>query len=188
MPHSSADKHVAGTLSLCIGLPIMIKCNVATELCIINGQEATVAGWQTCHGLKGQLMLDTLFVTLVNPPTTIQINSLAVNTVPLTSTVNNITCYLPDDTKVQISRTQVEILPNFAMTDYASQGKTRPHNAVDLSNCRTHQAYYTALSRGATAAGTVILQGFDLKKITRKASGLCDKNFETWSCWMRSQG
>jgi hypothetical protein len=177
MPHSSADKHVAGTLSLCIGLPIMIKCNVATELCITNGQEATVAGWQTCLGLKGQLMLDTLFVTLVNPPANIQLSGLPVNTVPLTSTVNNITCTLPDDTKIQISRTQVEILPNFAMTDYASQGKTRPHNAVDLSNCRTHQAYYTALSRGATAAGTVILQGFDLKKITGKASGALRQEF-----------
>ena len=57
------------------------------------------------------------------------------------------------------------------MTDFASQGKTCPFNPVDLNNCRSHQAYYTALSRSATAAGTIILQGFDPKKITGKASG-----------------
>ncbi|KZW03465.1 hypothetical protein EXIGLDRAFT_587129, partial [Exidia glandulosa HHB12029] len=57
------------------------------------------------------------------------------------------------------------VLPNFAMTDYASQGKTRDVNVVDLNNLRSHQAYYTALSRSAQAAATIILQGFDRRKI-----------------------
>ena len=177
MPHASADRHIAGKLSLCIGLPVMIKCNVATELCITNGQEATVMGWQSHTGSKGQVMLETLFVKLQNPPTEIQIEGLPKNTVPLTYSTNNITCSLPDDSKIQIARTQVEVLPNFAMTDYASQGKTRPHNPVDVNNCRSHQAYYTALSRSATAAGTVILQGFDHRKITGKASGALRQEF-----------
>jgi hypothetical protein len=78
---------------------------------------------------------------------------------------------------VPITRSQVEVIPNFAMTDFASQGKTRPYNIVDLNNCRSHQAYYTALSRSSTAAGTVILQGFDPKKITGKASGALRQEF-----------
>lgn len=69
------------------------------------------------------------------------------------------------------TRSQVEVLPNFAMTDFASQGKTRPYNVVDLNNCRSHQAYYTALSHSSTAEGTIILQGFYPKKITGKAPG-----------------
>jgi hypothetical protein len=60
-----------------------------------------------------------------------------------------------------ISREQVEVFPNFAMTDYASQGKTRPINIVDLNNCSGHQSYYTCWSRSASAADTIILQGFD---------------------------
>ena len=171
LPHSSADKHVAGRLSLCIGLPVMIKCNAATELCITNGQEATVVWWQSKLGSKEQLMLDTLFLELKNPPSQVKIDGLRENVVPLTCTTNNITCTLPDGNKIAILRSQVEVLPNFAMTDFASQGKTRPFNPVDLNNCRSHQAYYTALSRSATAAGTIILQGFDPKKITGKASG-----------------
>ncbi|KAF8643545.1 hypothetical protein AX14_009534 [Amanita brunnescens Koide BX004] len=63
------------------------------------------------------------------------------------------------------------------MTDFASQGKTRPYNPVDLNNCRSHQAYYTALSRSASADGTVILQGFEPKKITGKASGALRQEF-----------
>jgi hypothetical protein len=33
---------------------------------------------------------------------------------------------------------QVLVLPNFAMTNYASQGKTRDINVVDLNNCKDH--------------------------------------------------
>jgi hypothetical protein len=63
------------------------------------------------------------------------------------------------------------------MTDYSSQGKTRPYNPVDLNNCRTHQSYYTALSRSASAAGTCIVQGFDPRMVTGGASGALHQEF-----------
>jgi hypothetical protein len=177
LPHSCADKPVPGKLSICMGLPVMIKCNVATELCITNGQEATVVGWQSTVGQHKQQILDVLYVKLKTPPKSVQIDGLAENVVPLTRSTVSISCKLPDGAKVSISRSQVEVLPNFAMTDFASQGKTRPENPVDLNNCRSHQAYYTALSRSSTAKGTVILQGFDPRKITGRASGALRQEF-----------
>ena len=84
LPHSSADKHVAGKLSLCLGMPIMIKCNVATELCITNGQEATVVGWKATIGKRQQQMLDVLFVQLKSPPKPVNIDGLPENVVPPT--------------------------------------------------------------------------------------------------------
>jgi len=63
------------------------------------------------------------------------------------------------------------------MTDYTSQGKTRPKNSVDLSNCRSHQSYYTCLSRSATASGTVIVQSFSPRLITSGASGYLRQEF-----------
>ena len=63
------------------------------------------------------------------------------------------------------------------MTDYASQGKTRPYNVVDLSQARSHQSYYTALSRSATAAGTLILNTFHPSKITGGASRALHQEF-----------
>ena len=177
LPHSSADKPVPGKLSLCIGLPVMIKCNVATELCITNGQEGIVVGWRSSIGKQNQTILDVLLVKLKSPPKDVQVPGLPLNVVPLTRSTVSITCILPDGSKVSITRSQIEVLPNFAMTDFASQGKTRPYNPVDLNNCRSHQAYYTALSRSSTAKGTVILQGFDTKRITGKASGALRQEF-----------
>ncbi|KAF8223174.1 hypothetical protein L208DRAFT_1318338 [Tricholoma matsutake] len=63
------------------------------------------------------------------------------------------------------------------MMDYASQGKTRPYNVVDLSQCCSHQGYYTALSRSATTAGTLILSSLHPTKITRGASGALRQEF-----------
>ncbi|KAF8236801.1 hypothetical protein L208DRAFT_1187659, partial [Tricholoma matsutake] len=40
-----------------------------------------------------------------------------------------------------------------------------------------HQAYYTALSRGSTAAGTLILTGFHPHKIQGGASGALWQEF-----------
>src|ERR1700678_76290 len=51
-PPSSTDKHIAGSLSLCIGLPVMIWYNFATELCMTRGQEGYSHGWQCRMGKK----------------------------------------------------------------------------------------------------------------------------------------
>jgi len=83
----------------------------------------------------------------------------------------------PSDLKESIERQQVWVLPNFAMTAHAAQGKTRPFNVVHLNSCFSHMSYYTALSRSATAAGTVIIQGFDSKVITRGCSGYLRQEF-----------
>ena len=74
-------------------------------------------------------------------------------------------------------RQQVNVLPNFAMTDYASQGKTWPYNVVNLSHCKNFQSIYTCLSRSSSTAGTIILQGFNSSKITRGLSGHLRQEF-----------
>jgi hypothetical protein len=97
--------------------------------------------------------------------------------VSLTKLTSSVMCVTPSDTAIKINHSQVHVLPNFAMTDYASQGKTRAINVVDLNSCRSHMAYYTALSRSATSDGTVIIQGFDDCKITCGASGYLRQEF-----------
>ena len=175
-PPSTTDKHIAGKLSLCIGLPVMIRYNYATEICMTRSQEGFIHGWQSKQGSKGQMVLDTLFVKLKDPPTCVKIPGLPENTVPVYPTTN-ISAMLPNDEKFYIARTQVEVLVNFAMTDFGSQGKTRPWNVSDPNNLRSHQSYYTALSRSATAEGTLILQGFDPKVITGGCSGALRQEF-----------
>jgi hypothetical protein len=174
---STTDKHIAKKLTLFLGPPVMIQTNYATGLCMTQGQEGYVYGWQTTTGSKGQQMLDILFVKLKNPPMTIQIDGLPENVVPVCPTTNTIRATLPNDKLYWISCKQVEGLVNFAMTDFASQGKTRPFNVSDLNNLSNHQAYYTALSRSATAHGTLILQGFDVRKMTGGCSSALHQEF-----------
>ncbi|KAJ6612940.1 hypothetical protein B0H10DRAFT_2165435 [Mycena sp. CBHHK59/15] len=142
------SEHVAGKLSLCLGMPVMIKHNDATELCITKGQEALVVGWQALTGPDGQCILDTLFVKLIEPPKTVMIPGLAENIVALSRAE------------------QVLVLPNFAMTDYSSQGKTCKYNVVDLHNCKTHFSNCMCLSRSSIMEGTIIVQGWDSSLIT----------------------
>ncbi|KAJ7120526.1 hypothetical protein C8R43DRAFT_883718, partial [Mycena crocata] len=153
--------HFAGKLSLCIGLPVIIRHNEATELCITKGQEGTVCGWREDIGSRGQRVLDTLFVELTDPPRPIQVPGLPTNVVPLAKGNRKVWCSLTNDMMIHISRDQVQILPNFSMTDYSSQGKTRIVNIVDLNNSKNFHSYYTALSRGSSAAETMILQGWN---------------------------
>ena len=104
----------------------MIRNNDATELCITKGQEETVKG-RTCReipGYPGKFSLDVLFVKLVNPKKNVEIPHLEENVVPLTGIPTSLKAVLPNDSTINITRRQVPILLNFAMTDYASQGKT----------------------------------------------------------------
>ncbi|KAJ7732511.1 hypothetical protein B0H16DRAFT_1328687 [Mycena metata] len=174
---SSTSEHVSGCLKLCVGMPIMIKSNEATELCITKGQEATVRGWNDVIAPNGKRVLETLFVELTNPPRPIQIADLPVNVVPLPRSTTTMTTLLQDDSVLAIARDQVLVLPNFSMTDYGAQGKSRPRNVVHLNNCKNHMGYYVCLSRGTEAATTAIIQGFEERVITGGLSGHMRQEF-----------
>jgi hypothetical protein len=155
----------------------MLRNNDATELCITKGQEGTVAGWQSYVGPHGKLVLDTLFVRLTNPPHTVNIAGLPENVVPIPKMSQTIECTMKSDEIRKIEREQCCVLPNFSMTDYASQGKTRPYNPVDLQHSRSHQSYYTCLSRCASAKGTLIVQSLHPNVITGGCSGWLRQEF-----------
>ena len=65
LPPHCTDNH-AGVLPLCVGMPVLLKHNEATELCTTNGAEATVVTWNS-HTYNDHEILDTLFVRLCAP-------------------------------------------------------------------------------------------------------------------------
>ena len=91
LPHS-ATQHFPGKLSLCIGMPVIIRNNDATELCITKGQEGHVVGWQAGKGPHGKNILDTLFIKLDQPAKTVNIDNLPENMVPITRGSKNVEC------------------------------------------------------------------------------------------------
>ena len=173
----SLTEHHAGILTLCKGMPVVLKQNEATELCATNGAQGIVDDWD-CHISNDRLILDVLYVQLINPPRTMQLPGLKENVIPLTRTRKTIHCTLPaNDLKVTVSREQVFVLPNFAITDFCSQGCTRTRNVVHLPYSRTHQSIYTCLSRSSSLKDTIILDGFNASYMRCGASSMLRKEF-----------
>ena len=83
-PHTS--EHFPGKLSICLGMPMMIRNNDATELCITKGQEAYVVGWDVKIGPHSRNNLETLYLELKNPPKTVELPGLPKNVVPIMET------------------------------------------------------------------------------------------------------
>ena len=121
--------------------------------------------------------MDTLFIQLHDPPAPVKLDRLPLNVVPLAKNSITTTCNLPDNSLLDILCSQPDILPNFAMTDFASQGKTQGNNVVDLRYTQSHQGYYTLLSRSTSGTGTLILGGFHPSKITGGASEALHQEF-----------
>lgn len=167
------SEQIPGKLSLCQGMPIMIRYNDATDLCMTRGQEGRVVGWTAMKMPKwdGRLHLDTLYVQLLNPPRRVKLPHLPVNVVPLTRNTETVQAQLPNDQWVSVARTQVSVLPNFAMTDYSAQGKTREWNVVDISRCKSFQGAYTCLSRGTSLKRTLIVRDFPEDLLRGKLDG-----------------
>jgi hypothetical protein len=112
-------------------MPVMIRNNIATEVCIMKGQEVFVYRWQL-QLIISINTLDTLFVQLKDPLLDVKLDGLSLNVISLTKNSITTTCHLPDDSSISMSRLQPDVLPNFSMTDYTSQGKTWMDNVVDL--------------------------------------------------------
>lgn len=68
-------------------------------------------------------------------------------------------------------------MPNFGITDYGSQGRTRAFNVVDLQNCGGYQSVYTCLSRGSSANSTLIIECFDPSKVSGVMDGYLQQEF-----------
>lgn len=155
--------HVAGRLQLCLNMPVLLKTNQATELGATNGAECTVVGWDAVPypGVPGAEVLQTLFVLLSHPTHPVNLPNLPTNVIPVTPVPAYFTVVVDEKTSFRICRMQVPVLPNFAMTDFGCQGRTREHNVVDLRDCHTHQSMYTVLSRSSSLLGTLILHPFD---------------------------
>jgi hypothetical protein len=67
-PHTS--EQIPATLKLCLGLPVLLRYNVATDLCITRGQEGRVVGWtrKRYPGFGDRYKLEILYVELISPP------------------------------------------------------------------------------------------------------------------------
>lgn len=183
-PPTMNDKFVPAILQLCRGMPVMLRCNDATELCITKGQQGTVLDWDESIGSHGLPVLETVYVSISTPPDgvdgkprVIQFPGLPQNVVPIPKSTSSIWATYPNGREQGLRREQVNLLPNFGMTAHASQGATRQYNSVELSRCFDNRSYYTALSRGTSADKTLIIGQYEAHKIQKRIDGGLQQEF-----------
>ena len=78
---SALTKGITGKLTICKGMPVLLKWNNATELDMTNGTEATVRSWKSSMLPDGRPILDVIFVELKAPPTPVKLEGLPLNVV-----------------------------------------------------------------------------------------------------------
>ncbi|TFK31821.1 hypothetical protein BDQ12DRAFT_701427 [Crucibulum laeve] len=98
--------HIPGKLSLCKGMPVMIRNNDAMELCITKGQEGFLVDRDSITGPFDQLVLDTVYIQLDKLPKDIQIAGLPLNVIPMPRSNISVQCQLLDDSFVKINDQQ----------------------------------------------------------------------------------
>lgn len=172
------SNHHPGKLTICYGMPILIKHNEATEAGVTNGAEGTVIGWNSRPIGDGKETLETVFVKLKITATVIQVPGLPDNVVPVAAYTKSIAVRLGDDSSVLVSRTQVPVLLNFSMTDYGSQGRSRQFNPIDPTDCKNNQSLYTCLSRATSWKSTVLAAPIPPKLAQGKLSEQLRKEFQ----------
>ena len=80
--------------------------------------------------------------------------------------------------RCKIKRTQLPLLPAFAMTAHKAQGQTLKKVIIDLENCRGTESPYVMVSRVTLLEGLLILRPFRSSKIKCRQSEDVRKEFK----------
>jgi ATP-dependent exoDNAse (exonuclease V) alpha subunit len=135
-----------GKIPLVIGMPVMISQNFDVPGGVVNGCYGSLRSVRYRVDRDGNRHAISCIVEA--PDTSAGI----VPGLPDTD------CYTKDT--VTVKRTQLPLLPAFAMTAHKAQGKTLTHTVINLQNCSGTESPYVMISRVTSLDGLLILMGF----------------------------
>ena len=169
--HSGKTKGRLGRLPLVIGMPVLLSQNFDVQAGVVNGSYGTVKRIRYKTDDNGRRMLISCVVKVLDANEQ-SMPHLNPNEVPVLR--DSIDFTFTNKSKpgqnITIKRTQVPIVPAFAMTAHRAQGQTLSNVIVDLQSCRGSEAPYVMLSRVTSLDGLLILRPFSKKKISCNVS------------------
>ena len=155
-----------GRLSLSVHKPVTIKYNYDTAHGITNSAEGTVHSWDG-YEKNGRNYLNVLYIKLTGKGHDKKYHDLLpIGVVPLTPITRNFVVKIQKKSVI-VRRTQIAAILNFAITDYGSQGKSRPWNIFSVTDCTDHFHFYVMASRSTQLKQTAILGKMNWKAITQ---------------------
>ena len=164
--HSGKTKGRLGRLPLVLGMPVLLAQNFDVEDGIVNGSRGIVKRIRYRMDSEGKHFLTSVVVE-VQGSNEEAMPHLKPYEVPVLSDSIDLTFQGSRNVhgNVTIKRTQVPIVPAFAMTAHRSQGQTLTEVIVDLQSCRGSESPYIMLSRVTSLEGLLILRPFSKTKI-----------------------
>jgi hypothetical protein len=158
-----------GAIPLVIGMPVMICQNFDVEGGVVNGCTGTLE--KIRYRVDHEGIRHAISCEIKAPTTTAALPDLLPHhVVALQDTVDMRFVHPHSQKSCTMKRTQVPIVPAFAMTAHKSQGQTMEQVIIDFQNCHGTESPYVMLSRVTSLDGLAILRPFDKRKIQCRQS------------------
>jgi hypothetical protein len=168
--HSGETSYRLGRLPLAIGMPVMVTQNFDVQNGVVNGATGFVKGIRYNINASGERVIQSCIVyipDMTGPP----LPNLPPKHAPILADTVDMTFKHPDSgKKCLIKRTQVPLVPAFAMTAHKAQGKSLDVVMMDLESTIGTESPYVMLSRATSLEGVFILRPFQKKIIQRQTS------------------
>jgi hypothetical protein len=164
--HSGTTRGRLGRLPLFIGMPVLVSQNFDVEGGIVNGSYGIVRYIRYHLNEVGERHLRSCVVEIDDACPDPMPQLLAGNC-PIMADTTKITYTHPFSKRsCSFARTQVPIVPAYAVTAHRAQGQSMEKVIVDLESCQGTEAPYVMVSRATSLEGVLILRPFHQKRIT----------------------
>jgi len=159
-----------GRIPLVLGMPILVSQNFDVEGGVVNGSKGTITQIRYHIDEENHRYLNSVVIHIPDSSDE-KMGLLPPHHLPILPDSTDIVFEHPySNQKCHIQRTQVPILPAFAMTAHRAQGQTLERVIIDLQSCKGTEAPYVMASRAQTLNGLLILRPFEKKKICCRES------------------
>lgn len=168
--HTGKTEQRIGLLPLVVGMPVMICANFDVPNGVVNGCIGTLKDVRYTIDEHGDRHAHSCVVLL--PDTSeMKLSNLEIGEVAVLEDSCAMCFVNPHSGKrCFIKRTQLPIVPAFAITGHKSQGRTLEATIADIQSCRGTESVYVMLSRVTSINQLRILRPFNIKKIQCRPS------------------
>lgn len=173
--HSGKTKMRLGRLPLVIGMPVMITQNFCVPDGVVNGCSGILKRIRYKVDQQGKRYATSCVVHAQDTSGNRLHQLPEKHVVSIRDTVDLHFVDPYSQKKMKISRTQVPIVPAFAMTAHKAQGQTLEKAIIDLESCSGTESPYVMVSRVKSLQGLLILRPFVIDRIRSRPSEDCRK-------------